>query len=1682
MNQGEAVGLHPETRSAGSMVVPLRLRFLGQFVLCLGSVMCLLATSAHAAAVHPFLPGASLDGSTTPAGDFDKACGTAVDSQGNVYVSSAGNSTIEVFDPEGEYLTSIADNNGPCSLAVDGKGNVYVVDSASGNVVKYAPNGGVYPPVAGTTYSFQKTIDSSGAATAVAVNRETELIEGVIEDAERVYVAKGNRVDRYQPDGTLGELEQQELTVRAEGGTFTLGFESETTPQLPFNATAEEVKAALESLAAVGGGDVAVSAESTPFGGGVRMDYTVVFTGSLASKDLGQIAVDGTGLVAGAFTLQSTFIHGYDGRIGEGLVDKASGVDIWEHNDTIYVADEDGVIYILDATGTEVRAEIDGTGSPGGQFTALPGAAIAVDQSNGHVFVSNVQERDVVEEYEAFGHYVTELDRSFQDAGPTDIAIRPQFDEVQFVHRDATGGTFKLSFEGQETAPLAFNASAKVVRTALEAIPSIGGGGVWVEVATSTSFYGYRVAFVGAVGNRDVPSLGADGAALTGNDPQAGGTGPSISVTTLKDGAGPGRVYVSSGAGPGADLYAFGPLPEPSRSPLAGLSQDGSTTPAGEFVNARGAVVDSHGFLYVASPGTSEINVFDPNGDYVLTISDNQSPGSLAVDSVGNLYVVRDGTNESRDETVVLYKPNSFPLTASTTYAAPKLIVSSAKEKGNDLIYQSVAVNPANDHLLVYGGGANGENRILEYDSAANSSTELDDSIGLGLFRQSSGLDVYGANGNIYVTNQTVQPRFILILDPSGSKIVSEIDRSTGPGGSALLGSVSIAVDQSNGHVFVASLVERGVVEEYEPSGAFVGQFGSFVTGGTSRSDVAVDNTGGPNDGNVYVAYRAALTGFGPLTYGEPPSATTGQAAPLGPGEARLNGTLDPLGVEIEDCHFEYVLESSFEASGFTSANSVPCAQTATEIGKGTGPVPVHADVLGLGSDRYRFRLVAANEFGADEGEARLFGPPAVSTGKAAPVSYTEAGLNATVDPSGVLTTYRFEYGTSTAYGQETEVGEASGNSPSMAHASLFGLLPGETYHFRIVATNAFGTSEGGDQTFATLTKPPAQSCPNAQFRKGLGANLPDCRAYELVTPADTNGLNPFDSFSDSNSVYLARPDGESVVFAMEGILPGTNGTGAIDRYRSLRGASGWSTELIGPTSEQVGGFGGAANDGISSDHDFAFWDFDAVEYLRAPNGTFEPVGLGSLGEDLRATEFYISPGGTHVVFSSDDRLEPAAPAAGVTAIYDRRQDGPTRVVSLLPGNLAPSANAKYVGASADGSAVLFATGGSTYVRLDNEKTLTVADDGSSATTADDVVYAGASEDGERAFYAKAGGLYAFETAGEGTTTQIAANGRFVNVSADGSHVYFTSQDQLVPEGTGGTNNLYVWDGTSIEFIAVLDPKDLIEFGGNVLRNLVTWTVGQQPKPSLSGIATDPSRSTPDGTVFVFQSHASLTSYDNEGTSQIFRYSTSDGSLICISCNPSGAQPASDADLQDFSPGETPTNATSRIPNVTEDGATVFFHSGDALVPGDVNGTTDVYEWKDGQVSLISSGHSAEKSFLYGMSFDGRDVFFATLDDLTTEDLPGGTISIYDARVGGGFPSASEFSSCRDDACQGNPTQPPTLPQATSESFRGSGNVTAKKTAKKRRVARKKKAARKKKSAKRKAKTRRKHDKRRASQ
>jgi hypothetical protein len=209
-------------------------------------------------------------------------------------------------------------------------------------------------------------------------------------------------------------------------------------------------------------------------------------------------------------------------------------------------------------------------------------------------------------------------------------------------------------------------------------------------------------------------------------------------------------------------------------------------------------------------------------------------------------------------------------------------------------------------------------------------------------------------------------------------------------------------------------------------------------------------------------------------TLPNPPTVVTSPASSVSQTTATLNATVNPNGGAASACEFQWGTTAGY-------GNTASCAQT---VGSGTGPVAVTANLTGLTPNTiYHYRIVATNPGGTSYGSDKTFTAeitaPTVVTGTASGVSETLATLNATVNPDGgTVSNCQFQWGTTPSYGNTIACAQTvgSGTSPVAATANLTGLAPNINYHYRIVATNSSGTSNGSDQTFTTPTTPPAVS------------------------------------------------------------------------------------------------------------------------------------------------------------------------------------------------------------------------------------------------------------------------------------------------------------------------------------------------------------------------------------------------------------------------------------------------------------------------------------------------------------------------------------------------------------------------------------------------------------------------------
>lgn len=1023
--------------------------------------------------------------------------------------------------------------------------------------------------------------------------------------------------------------------------------------------------------------------------------------------------------------------------------------------------------------------------------------------------------------------------------------------------------------------------------------------------------------------------------------------------------------------------------------------------PAGEFGEVCGLAVDSVGDTYVATLGEFDgrIDIFDPDGHFLTEIANQKNPCWLAVDSTGVLYA-------KKSNVLFRYTPSEYPPTAATSYSLPVQVDSEVS--GNP------AIDAGNDHVF-----DTHSSHVVELSSAAEGNLVVSSTLGQGTLFEASGLAVDSSSGKIFVSS--VCEGCPAIPKKSGEHV-----------------SVIYVFDHSG------TLLETIDGSDIPATGGFTSAFGTLV--------VAVDE----QSGEVFVGDAHASP------------RRVYRFVPAGEG-------------------FEWVADPELEDHGYLEPLSIAVSNGSSS--------PTHGNVYvtSQGPPGHMYAFLRSES-----------GPPVISDSAPANPGITEVELTTEIDPDGRPTRYTIEYVERETYEQDLEelgaghgfdqasvaaAGELpSGHQPIPLAAAVTGLTPGTAYYFRVVAENCEeGEPEGPDCAadsepvlFATYPEAsPEPECENTAFRLGIQAQLPDCRAYELVTPPDTNGRVPTARSIKGHpptQTELSTPGGSSLLFLTNGgALPIGDGNGTVDGYEAVRGPAGWSTRATGPAGfqSQAPFTGGASPDhgywfwstGSGTDHGSLVIDEETTDYLRLPDGSFQLIGEGPLAIDPQAEGHWISPGGGHFILSSAIPLAPGASPEGTRTIYDRNLKGSLQVVSLLPTNEAPGAGAtvSYEGADLGGTTVAF------EVTEGGINTLYVRRDGTTVAVATGpLTFAGLSEDGTRLSYLKGGDLFSYAT-DSATTDPIGSGGQstVVNVSADGSHVFFVSPAVLTadPDTAAGESNFYVWDAqsTEVSFIAVLENADIsgeVFSEGNAY-GLGQWLEGIDPLKSGSvGPGSDPSRSTPDGSVLLFESHASLTGYDSGGRSEVYRYAAGEPNpLSCLSCSPALLPAAGDAHLQSLTTADGAAITNGNVPahNITPDGRTAFFESADALVPQDVDRTTDVYEWhapgtggcanSSGCLALISSGHSATPNYLYNVDATGHDVFFGTSDLLLTADQDP-TLSIYDARINGGFPSKTEVP-CSGEACKGQPLPPPGIVLPGSTAPTGSGNLPAPKKCRK---------------------------------
>ncbi len=786
---------------------------------------------------------------------------------------------------------------------------------------------------------------------------------------------------------------------------------------------------------------------------------------------------------------------------------------------------------------------------------------------------------------------------------------------------------------------------------------------------------------------------------------------------------------------------------------------------------------------------------------------------------------------------------------------------------------------------------------------------------------------------------------------------ISKIDSSSGElkyvfGGST----ITLSVNPANGHLF--SIANGEPVREFDVSGAgSAASIASFDQVGisTPRGVAARGTT------DVYVNVATSTTSFNEThvqvydgAVSAHPDVVTEAASAIEPTTATLNGTVNPDGEALSECLFEIGPAPGYgEETTQEYTETAPCVPSAAGVGSGTSPVAVHADLSGLQVGAvYHYRLKAANTHGPVFGKDASF----QSAGQrligawAQGVTQIEATLKTSIDPEGTETGYRFEWGESTAYGNVVEGGLGSGNEPKEASAFLEGLKPGTTYHYRVIASSSLATSETTDLTFTTPEPFAADTnCANQADRYGPSATLPDCRAYEMVSPVDKGGASIINRIQTIATIAplaendQAALDGEKLAYTSYKPFGDARGNYWQNQYIATRGPEGWSSHGISPPQRggvfkfalfrlEVPRYGA-----FSEDLSRGFLLDDGVPPLM-PNGvsgkynaylrdnsseTYTTLSTELLGGRTESTSLEgYTEDWSHVLFSSEAAFIPKATEGGTYKLYDYT-GGELHLVSILPGGEVaggavlgapasgfagsenPSLEWDHVdhAVSADGSRIFWTTGitthstGKIYARIDGTTTIPVSD---SVGAGNEATFRTADASGSRVIFTvgnpnvsfgdpKGGDLdlYSFDVDSE-TPSLIAGevNG-FLGASDDLSRMYFVSEEDLASGASAGKPNVYLDEEGTMTFVATLSRADV---GGKL--KIEAYNVAVNLNPSESFV-----RVTPDGRHLAFQSLASLTGYDNtslrsgDPATEIYLYDASSNHLSCVSCNPSGARP-----------------------------------------------------------------------------------------------------------------------------------------------------------------------------------------------
>jgi hypothetical protein len=1113
-------------------------------------------------------------------------------------------------------------------------------------------------------------------------------------------------------------------------------------------------------------------------------------------------------------------------------------------------------------------------------------------------------------------------------------------------------------------------------------------------------------------------SIGPAGAANPGNfsrlesvfvDQSSGDVYAFDAVPSAK-----GKIYKFNAAG---EPVAFSALSGNAISGVEGGNYVGYSQIA---VAPPGSPGGTEGDIYVAN-STETMHIYSPSGEMLgaLSAGIGATPCGVSVNSVGRVFIKFIYFPGTFGPAVVEYDPTTNPMSPTDEVAASGYlegcstgvddagnvyVASSGFGNGTEKLEgvtgtptsidpagETVAVDPTTGELF-----SDRRRGVAEYDSAGNL---------VARFGQNElnghGIAVNSTSGQVYATAKPGGR--IDVFDGAFTQVPdATIEEATGVGPveATLHGKFGAAGGPTATCVFQAEAENQTFEHGFE-------------------NPIEAPCTPAEATGSTEMAATATLTGLAPETnytarivgtnsnganystetyFRTPPAVVleSHEANQVTTSSAQLHGTITPNGTAIESCAFEWGTEPEI------LTHEVPCVESGTDIGTGTAPVEVEAELTGLELGHgYYARLRATNHYGTTRGYAPGFytvGPRVSGTSVAAADS--SATASACLETLGEEATYVVQYVTDAEFSDSgfthaTAVpvgGKAILNGGScQVEQAVTGLTPSTSYHLRFVVTSAAGTTNGEAVAFNT--------------QRSSSAGLPDGRAYEQVSPVSKNSGN---IAGGTNNALYSSPDGEAVTYFSATGAGETESSLQLPIYAAHRSSSGWASEGINPPSAlsarmRVLGF----TKDLSGSYSMTWNPGEpATMYLREAGGKLVQMATGIvvpvLAASTRSTaaEFTSivaeSAGGAEVYFESPAKLAPGAieglSKQGEHVLLQNlyvwtKATGQIRLVDELPdgtfpkeGAIAGAYNWQFPGFAGVG-------GGASY----NYGQETLSNDGNVAVFTlygSNQIYVRTGLNGAHPTTIKASVTHKTNGTGPNGTDPLGpASAIYLGMTDNGRYVFFKSGEELTNDANTGAADegediyrydvvsgelkdlapdptgigadvrgiagfsedgsiVYVVAGDTLAAGAVMGQPSIYVLGDGAPRYVGTITEGPPDRENWLNskyeghiVKQKQARVTPDGSTLVYASSSS-------GTAGIYRYKLG-GTSACVSCNPTGA-PGASGSLQAMPTSfvAPQTNRSLMTRNLSVDGTKVFFDTAQSLVSNDHNGVNDVYEWE----------------------------------------------------------------------------------------------------------------------------------------